>query len=158
MHKYLIFSALLLAGCANPVFEAPEAALELTPADAVADFPGAEGRRVIWGGRVVASRNLAEATELVVLGLPLSRTQRPRPGAAPVGRFIARYSGYLETEIFAPDRLVTVDARVTGLDVRPVGEAEYEYPVVHAEAVHLWPEGEEGGPSVHFGVGIGISR
>lgn len=130
--------------------------MALTPADAVKAFPQSEGRRVIWGGRVVASRNLAEATELVVLGLPLSRTQRPQTRGAPAGRFIVHYPGYLETVVYAPDRLVTVDGRITGLETRTVGEAIYDYPMVRAEAVHLWPEGEDGRSNVHFGVGVGI--
>lgn len=158
MRKLLFLLVLPLAACARPVFEAPDGAMALTPEQAVRQLPQAEGRRVIWGGRVVASRNLADTTELVVLGLPLSRTQRPKSGAAPVGRFIAHYPGYLETVAFAPDRLVTVNARVTGSETRTVGEAPYDYPVVRAEAVHLWPEGETPGPSVHFGVGIGISK
>lgn len=158
VRKWLIFAVLLVSACARPVFEAPEGATALTPADAVEDWPRAEGRRVIWGGRVVGSRNLADSTELVVLGLPLSRSQRPRVRGEPVGRFIVRYPGYLETMVYAPDRLVTVDARVTGRETRPVGEARYQYPVVRAETVHLWPESGEDDSGFRFGVGIGIGN
>lgn len=156
MRKWLIFAVLLVSACARPVFEAPEGATALTPADAVEDLSRAEGRRVIWGGRVVGSRNLADSTELVVLGLPLSRSQRPQVRGEPVGRFIVRYPGYLETMVYAPDRLVTVDGRVTGLETRPVGEARYPYPRVRAEAVHLWPEPGDDDSGFRFGVGIGI--
>lgn len=156
MRKWLIFAALLVSACARPVFEAPEGATALTPADAVEDWPRAEGRRVIWGGRVVGSRNLAESTELVVLGLPLSRSQRPQVRREPVGRFIVRYPGYLETMVYAPDRLVTVDGRVTGRETRPVGGASYRYPLVRADDVHLWPETDDDSSGFRFGVGIGI--
>lgn len=156
MGKWLIFSVLLVSACARPVFEAPEGATALTPAGAVEDLPRAEGRRVIWGGRVVGSRNLQESTELVVLGVTLSRSQRPQARGEPMGRFIVRYPGYLETVEYAPGRLVTVDGRVTGLETRPVGEARYQYPLVRAEAVHLWPETEDDGSGFQFGVGIGI--
>lgn len=158
MRKCLFFGILLISACAQPVFEAPDGAMALTPADAMADPQRAKDRRVIWGGRVVASRNLAHSTELVVLGLPLSRSQRPQIRSRPVGRFIVRYPGYLETMVFATDRLVTVDGRVTGLETRPVGDARYDYPRVRAEAVHLWPEEGDSGPDFHFGIGIGIGR
>ncbi len=138
------------------MFEAPEAAADLTPAAAAADFGAARERRVIWGGRIVDARNLADSTELVVLGFPLDRSQRPRIREQPVGRFIVRYPGYLETGVYAPDRLVTVDARVVARESRPVGEASYLYPVASARAVHLWPEDGDQRPDVRFGVGIGI--
>lgn len=155
--RNLLFSGLfLLAGCASPVFRPEGAAVGLTPDDAVAQFARAEGRRVIWGGVVVESRNLAESTELVVLGFPLSRSQRPQARSKPVGRFIVRYPGYLETAVYEPDRLVTVDATVVGLDTRPVGEARYRYPVARADAVHLWPEDERSESRVRLGIGIGI--
>lgn len=156
MRKFLFLMVLLLPACATPVFEAPPGATALTPAAAISQLPRAEGQRVIWGGQLVSSRNLESATELVVLGYPLSREQRPRTRAAPVGRFIVRYPGYLETVEFAPGRLVTVDARLAGLETRAVGEADYRYPLVRADAVHLWPEGGREEPRVHFGVGIGI--
>lgn len=158
MRKWLFFGVLLISACARPVFEAPEGATAITPAGAAAEPSRAEGRRVIWGGRVITSRNLAESTELVVLGLPLSRSQRPEVRSRPVGRFIVDYPGYLETMVFETGRLVTVDGRVAGLETRPVGESRYEYPRVRAEAVHLWPEDDDTGPAFRFGVGIGISR
>lgn len=152
----LVLTAGALTACARPVFDPGGAATDLTPSLAAERIAAAEGRRVIWGGRIVASRNLRDSTELVVLGYPLERSQRPDTRGRPVGRFIAVYPGYLETGIFARDRLVTVDARVRGREVRPVGEASYLYPLVSAEAVHLWPEGHESGSDVHFGIGIGI--
>lgn len=156
--KLLILLALCLSGCAVPVFDPEGADTALTPAAAARDAAALEGRRVIWGGEIVESRNLARVTELVVLAMPLQRSQRPDPGGEPLGRFIAMYPGYLETVKFAPGRHVTVKGTLTGAETRPVGDADYEYPVMDAAAVHLWPEddGRDGG--VRFGVGIGIIR
>lgn len=156
MRNLLILIAVLLAACARPVFEPEGAALELTPRDAAADIAAFQGRRVIWGGEIVQSSNLAESTELVILGRSLQRSQRPRGGGEPLGRFIARYPGYLETVTFAPGRLVTIPGIIEQIEIRPVGEADYRYPVMRAEAVHLWDEAREGG--MRFGIGVGISR
>lgn len=156
MRKILFILVLLATACARPVFDAQGAATGLTPRTSVAEFRSAEGRRVIWGGRIVESRNLENSTELVVLGFPLDRAQRPLPDEQPVGRFIVHYPDYLETAVFAPDRLVTVDARVADRVTRLVGQADYEYPVAAADAVHLWPEGSQSESRVHFGIGIGI--
>lgn len=156
IRNFLILLALTLSACARPVFEAPQAATDLTPAAAAADIQAALERRVVWGGRIVAARNLADRTELVVLGFPLDRGQRPRTRERPVGRFIVHYPGYLETGVYAPDRLVTIDGRVVARETRPVGEASYRYAMASARAIHLWPEGEDRGPDVRFGVGIGI--
>ena len=156
MRKVLFCGLLMLAACVRPVFDPQGVDPALTPERAAARFPAVENRRVIWGGRIIASRNLENGTELVVLGFPLSRSQRPETEVRPVGRFIALYPGYLETGLHAPDRLVTVDGRVVGRDTRPVGQARYDYPVMTADAVHLWKRGREPRSDVHFGIGIGI--
>lgn len=156
MRKLLFLGVLALTACASPVFDPQGVDPALTPERAVARLPAVEDRRVIWGGRIIASRNLENGTELVVLGFPLSRAQRPEIQARPVGRFIALFPGYLETGIHAPDRLVTVEGRVAGLETRRVGQARYDYPVMTADAVHLWKQGRDSRSNVHFGIGIGI--
>lgn len=156
MPKLLIFVVLLISACTRPVFDPAGADLALTPEQAAGAL-SAQGRRVIWGGEIVESRNLADSTELVVLALPLERSQRPDRDGKPLGRFIARYPGYLETVTFEPGRLVTVPGVIRGVEERPVGEAQYRYPVLEAEAVHLWPVRSGGDVGVRFGVGIGIS-
>lgn len=155
MRKLLILATLLLSACAQPVFDPSGVDPGITPAR-VARQPGpVQGRRVIWGGEIVASRNLAETTELVVLARPLNRAQRPQAGGPQMGRFIVHYPGYLETVVYQPGRLVTVEGRVVGRETRRVGEADYTYPQVGADSVYLWPEGQER-DRVRVGVGVGI--
>lgn len=153
--KLLLFVAVLLAGCAQPVFNVEGTAAGLTPALATADIRAAAGRRVVWGGVLVEVSNLARTSELEILAYPLDRSQRPQRERPPIGRFIAVYPGYLEPVEFAPGSLVTVIGEIQGLDTRPVGEARYTYPVVAARGVHLWdPKRPDG--NFHIGVGIGI--
>lgn len=155
MRNVMIFMVILMAGCAQPVFDPAGTAPGLTPRFASHDPGAALDRRVIWGGEIVDARNLAHTTELVILARSLSRSQRPRAGGEPLGRFIAEYPGYLETVVFAPGREVTVLGVVDDVETRPVGESEYTYPILRTESVHLWPEQHDDG-GVRFGVGIGI--
>jgi len=155
MRKLVFLMALSLAGCAQPIFNPSGADTGLTPSNAVPAFDSARGRRVIWGGEVVESRNLAHSTELVVLGRPLNTSQRPLPGRPQQGRFIVRYPGYLETMAYQPGRLVTIEGHLADRQQRRVGQAEYLYPVVAADSIYLWPE-REGQSNVRFGVGVGI--
>lgn len=155
MRKLVFLMMLFAAGCAQPIFDPTGVDTGLTPTKAVPAFESVRGRRVIWGGEVVESRNLAHSTELVVLGRALNASQRPLPGSPQQGRFIVHYPGYLETVTYRPGRQVTIEGRLVDRQIRPVGKARYLYPVVAADSVYLWPE-EDGGSKVRFGVGVGI--
>lgn len=149
---------LLLAACATgPGFETEGVNTALGPNDVTqARADALEGERVIWGGVVIASRNLEEVSELEVLGYPLDEyNQKPQVDETPLGRFLVRRSGYLETADYGQGRLVTVTGRFMGLREGRVGEARYLYPVVDAERIYLWSrEYRSTTPRFHFGVGV----
>ena len=117
-------------------------------------------RELAWGGVIVAARNLKDSTQLEILGYPLDDRNRPDSDAAPIGRFIAVHPGYLETADYAPGRLVTAVGAVTQTRSGTIGEAQYTYPVLATHRIHLWSKSprEPSRPSIHFGIGIGISR
>lgn len=133
---------LALTGCAsqipNAIRTAP--ARPLTVAQAQQAAAGIEGRRVRWGGSIVATVNLPQATEIEVLSRPLSRDGEPSTGSPGEGRFIARIAGFVDPAEYARDRGLTVEGPLLGLETRSVGEYPYAYPVVSAEARYLWPE------------------
>lgn len=151
----------VLAGCATTtpfgkgVLE--RADRSITPAQ-VTSTPGAlQGREVLWGGQIISSRNLNNGTELTVLAYPLDSRGRPDTDQAAQGRFIALQAGYLETADYAPNRQITVYGQVSGVRQAQVGEANYPYPVVQVQQIHLWPTASTYRyPPVHFGVGVGI--
>jgi len=151
--------ALLLAACAaQPVYDShPEARLP-TPSQVATSPATAQGHSVEWGGTVIDVQNLADRTEIQVLGYPLERSGRPDLKAAPHGRFLVVQSGFLEPKDYAPGRRLTVYGRLEGVVRDRIGDAIYAYPRVHASQLQLWPISGQGQlPSkVQFGIGIGI--
>ncbi len=95
-------------------------------------------RTVRWGGTIAAIDNDVDQTTIQVLGRPLERDGRPRVTDETAGRFIARVGGFLDPVVFEAGREVTVVGTVTGTARRTIGEYPYEFPVVHAKAIHLW--------------------
>ncbi|WP_018232482.1 Slp family lipoprotein [Thioalkalivibrio thiocyanodenitrificans] len=158
----LVLTLSFLAGCATgPRYETAGVATDLVPAEVVASPGVYRDSRVIWGGMIVATRNLAEYTEMEVLGYPLEGSQRPATNRSPHGRFLVRKPGYLEEMDYAQGRHITVTGTLgENVDGR-VGEAPYVYPVVHATELHLWPEARRappGQPRFHIGVGVIFGR
>lgn len=160
LRTLVITGLALLAGCAaGPRFDTAGIDTGTTPRRAVAEAERLAGQRVLWGGMVIETTNLAERTRLEVLGYPLDASQRPDTDAEPLGRFLVTRSGYLESVDYRTGRLVTVVGPVTGVRDGRVGEAPYRYPVVGAERIHLWPARYgPGATRVHFGVGVIFSN
>jgi outer membrane lipoprotein len=111
-----------------------------------------------WGGVIVDTHNLAQRTELQVIGYPLGRSGRPDLDATPVGRFITVSPGFLEPEEYRRGRQITLSGRIAGIRQGSVGEADYLFPVIESDEIHLWPlEGASSGrTSIHFGIGTGF--
>jgi len=149
----------LLSGCATPI-DVGQAERNVTPREAAQNVALVKDRPVAWGGTVVNGKNLATSTQFEVLAYPLDGNNRPKADAAPLGRFIVVHPGYLETADYAPGRLITVVGPVTETRTGKVGEAQYVYPVVNADRLHLWPQQSQAPaePRIHFGIGIGIIR
>lgn len=155
-------AAALLAGCASGPLPVEGAARDLTPSAVTADPEAAAGRTVLWGGIIVAAKNLPERTRLEILGYPIDRrSQRPLTDEAPTGRFLAYEDGYLETAEFAQGRRITVRGAITGTESGRVGEADYTYPSVDIESLELWPADtarQREDSRFHFGIGIILSN
>jgi outer membrane lipoprotein len=153
----LLITALLGAGCATGPFEIDATAVSrIGPAHVLAES-GHEGRRAVWGGRVVNVSNLADRTEIEVVSLPLDGADRPRLGAEPGVRFLLVQPGFLEPTRYSPGRYLTVLGKIDGLDERLVGDFVYEQPVMRAERIHLWPADTNRWQSrTRFSIGIGV--
>lgn len=158
-HIVWIF-AILLAGCATaPPIDVETTDKTLTPDRAFSDPEAARGKRAAWGGMIVNTRNLKDATEIEVLGYPLDRDARPDRGGTPQRRFLLVREGYLESADYRGGRLISATGTVNGTRKGMVGEAPYVYPVLQADQLHLWPVAEESrasNPNVHFGIGVGV--
>ncbi|WP_338063046.1 Slp family lipoprotein [Wenzhouxiangella limi] len=154
----MLLIPLLLVACAtSPVATESDPVLPLGPAH-VLEGQSQEGDRVIWGGRIVAVRNLANRTEISVVSYPLDRADRPRLDEEPGVRFLVRRPGFLEPVKYAPGRFVTVLGTVVGIEHAEVDEYRLAHPVLAAERVHLWPaEASRWQSRTQFSIGLGIS-
>ncbi|MCU7844262.1 MAG: Slp family lipoprotein [Candidatus Thiodiazotropha sp. (ex Monitilora ramsayi)] len=150
-----LFCILILSGCASSPKVSTDADRSLTPKEA-ATSPASE-RRLQWGGVIIESQNMADTTELQVLAYPLKSDGKPDVKATPNGRFIAQSQGYLETVNYAKGRQVTVTGKFSQVRTGEVGETPYEFPILTADEVVLWPEESvrKPKPRVNFGFGVG---
>jgi outer membrane lipoprotein len=158
-HLPLLILPLLLAACAPaPIYRPAPDAVAATPMQ-VAQAPEryAHGS-VIWGGTVVAVRNLAGDSEIEVLAYPLDGSQRPRLDGTAAGRFIATLPGYVEPLDYPAGAPVTVSGTLAGSRAGKVGQADYVFPLVKVVQSHRWTadEMQKGRNNVHFGVGVGV--
>lgn len=158
----LLGLSLTLGACASAPFQ--NSSLEgadrsITPSQVLASPQPMQGKRVIWGGQIISSQNLAGSTEVTVLAYPLNASTKPQTDKGSLGRFIIRQNGYLEAADYAPGRQVSVVGTINGVREAKIGEASYRYPLVEAQQLHLWPKADEGGyrgSPFQFGVGVGI--
>jgi outer membrane lipoprotein len=130
-------AALALASCATVPTPLKGDFPALTPREAVEQ--GATAQRVRWGGEIIEVQPKASTTCFEVLARALDWSARPMLRDPAGGRFIACRSGFYDPEVFERGRLVTVVGEVTGTDVAKVGEFDYRYPHVAADAIYLWP-------------------
>lgn len=155
----LLSLSVILGGCAStPPLNMEGVDPTLTPGQVAANPEAMLGRRVAWGGTIVATHNLKDTSEVEVLGYPLQASGRPDTGADAQHRFLVVRSGYLESADYRAGRLISAVGVVAGTRNGRIGEAPYKYPVLQAAQLYLWPKEEPGrsGSNVHFGVGIGV--
>jgi outer membrane lipoprotein len=147
---------LALAACAAPVFK-DAAPVAVSPAEVAIGPASHQGADVVWGGKILDVRNLADETEIQVVAYPLDRAQRPQQSAPAQGRFIVLVAGFAEPLDYPPGRFVTVRGRVDGTRMRRIDDADREYPALRRDALHLWPVNFPRERSrVSFGVGVGF--
>lgn len=165
LSRVILVGALLLGlvACASgPKFDTSAVDKALLPTAVAADVDTTRGRTAMWGGPIINSRNFEDRSQLEVLAYPLNDAGRPRLDQSPLGRFLIDRAGYLETVDYAPGRLVTAIGPVAGVRSGTVGDARYNYPVLEARQLHLWPRSEtvprSTNPQFHFGIGIGVIR
>ncbi len=134
--------ALAAGGCMAPLFP------ELQPRvqkglsfPAVLQNPGQyTGAVVIWGGVILSTTNRKDGSEVVVLETPLDSEGHPLSARYSRGRFIAKAPGFVDPEVFRRDRRVTFGGEVAGSEARPLGDTQYNYPVLKIIQSHVWAE------------------
>ena len=152
----MLLTTIILVACASsPSFDTAGIDTSLTPKQAVDRSQALQGEPVLWGGVVLVSTNLKDSTQLEILAYPLDSNQRPNREQNPLGRFLAVHEGYLETADYAQGRLITVRGTLANKRIGRVGEAEYTYPVVSIDQLHLWSkQSDSSEPQIQFGIGV----
>jgi outer membrane lipoprotein len=153
-------SLLALAACAPAPIYKPSPNTVATAPNMVAQAPERYANAdVIWGGRIVEVRNLADRSEIEIVGYPLDSSQRPKmDGNGGWGRFVAVMPGYVESFDYPTGSLITLAGRITGSRGGSVGQANYMFPLVSVAQSHVWTAAEmqSGKSNVSFGVGVGV--
>jgi len=96
------------------------------------------GRTVLWGGIIIETTNRDSETYIKVRKTDLDYEKRPMNVDRSAGRFIVRYNGFLDSAIYREGRETTVAGEVAGIEVQPIGNTNYRYPVILAKAIRLW--------------------
>lgn len=136
----ILFSALLLSGCASAAPDAIRRPLPGSPglAEVKADHEIYLGQQVRWGGVLTGTENRAQETWLEIVIYPLERGGRPIDSDNSAGRFLARVPSFLDPSMYAKERLVTVSGIVKGMVTRKIGNYPYRYVLIQADVAYLW--------------------
>ena len=98
------------------------------------------GRTVILGGYILKTENLVSKTILKVLQVPFRVGEEPDLRDRSQGRFVVYHNGFLDPEVYAKDRAITVAGRVIGFDVEKIGDEQVAYLKIENREIYLWPE------------------
>ncbi len=115
-----------------------------------------EGKKVAWGGLVIKTDVLKKVTQIEVLAYPLNEDGEPVRNAAAQGRFLINHPGFLEPADYAAGRWISVVGEINHIHLGKVGEAEYTFPVIVAQQLHLWSDSASSDSKTRFHFGIGI--
>lgn len=99
-----------------------------------------QGRIVILGGYILETQNEPRATVVTILQAPLDFENKPKSRDLSQGRFLITTERFLDPEVYAKDRWITVGGRVAGVREQSVGGTTYRYPIIEAQELHLWPK------------------
>lgn len=155
----VIWAGVYAAGCAAGMSDAARS--QVTYEGGFATLQGApeaqRGKVAMLGGRIVDITPQAEGTEIVVLQLPLSASDRPLPDQPSKGRFLIATPEFLDPAVYPKLTPLTVVGEIAGHTVRTIGDYPYTLPVLRPIEIKIWPGRNWGGrsPAVHIGVGAG---
>ena len=145
---YFIFSRsmpivllLSLASCAPVISKQirDQVKPDLTLREVLKDPEHYKGQMVILSGVIIETKNTKEGTLLTVLQRPAGFRGKPKDVDESEGRFLALDIRYLDVNVFAKGRVVTVGGEVQGKRVLPLDEIEYAYPLIYVKEIYLWP-------------------
>jgi outer membrane lipoprotein len=96
--------------------------------------------RVVLGGYILETVNEPDGTRLTLLQAPLDSRNKPKSQDLSQGRFVVETQEFLDPAIYTKNRRITVGGKVWGASPQPLGNRTYQYPVIKAEELYLWPK------------------
>ena len=140
-HSMLIALLLSLARCAPVISKQirDQVKPDLAFGEVLKDPEHYKGQMVILSGVIIETKNTKEGTLLMILQRPAGFRGEPKDVDESEGRFLALDSRYLDVNVFAKGRAVTVGGEVQGKRVLPLDEIEYTYPLIYVKEIYLWP-------------------
>jgi len=147
--------SLLLTACAGSPFKMEGINKSITPHQTL-DNKALLNSKVIWGGMIIETRNFENNSQIELLYYPLDGDGEPIRSAQPQGRFLLKYTGFLEPAQYASGRWFSALGTVQPSEAGKIGEADYQYPVIKGEQLHIWSESSESDVQTRFHFGIGI--
>lgn len=141
---FLIF----VVGCAT---QTPDAIRNAPPVDLPLslvqhDVSPYIGQPVRWGGQIAGVENRKNETWFDVVARPLDSNGRPNATGDSLGRFLVYTEGFLDPEVYAKGRDITIAGRIERSLIRPIGEYSYNYVVIKADTINLWEQRVERTP------------
>jgi outer membrane lipoprotein len=137
-----IFALLPGAACATGISRQllDEAGIPVLFEDLVSNPREYRGRVVVLGGYILEIQNEPGGSVLTVLQAPLDWRNKPKSRDLSQGRFFVTTKKFLDPEVYAKDRRLTVGGLVVGAREQTVGGGTYRFPTIEAQELQLWPE------------------
>ena len=148
---------LILTGCGPILSEQTmkEVDRDITFEELIKNPDSFVGRIALVGGRIIETTVTEHETWVEVLQLPLGDRDRPDGQAMSSGRFLLRYNGFQDPDVYARGTPITVAGIVEGRKTAPIGEKMYDYPLLDPVETHLWSPGSAYPPFFSIGIGVG---
>jgi outer membrane lipoprotein len=99
-----------------------------------------KGKTVILGGEILETENSKEITTITVLHIPLAFRHEPKAKDRSEGRFLVSHQGFLDPEVYAKGRRITVAGQVVGTVVKKVDHSPITCLHIQSREIYLWPE------------------
>jgi len=143
----VVIIALALAGCAESISDKflKQADNKTVTFDQLIKNPEQyTENRVLLGGVIVSTENKNDGTLLEIYQTELDSSGEPKNIDVSNGRFLARYKGYLDSQIYRSGRKITILGVVKGAEDRKIGEVDYHYPYLIINDLYLWSSTKTG--------------
>ncbi len=114
------------------------------------------GNSARWGGIIASVENKETMSVIEVVHMKLRGTGRPILDENSLGRFRVHVKGFIDPEVYAPGRLLTVYGTYVGTEAGAIGEFLYDFPLLQSQGVHLWRIEEQNqrvDVMFHYGIG-----